>query len=109
MVEHCSFQATLDLVGRKHCLRILWALSQREPRRFTDLREALGLNPVSLTERLRELEEAGVVRREEFAEAPPRVEYRLTPEGRELLAILDTLERWSKRHRRLASPRAPRA
>ena len=52
-----------------------------------------------LTEQLRELEEDGIVRREAFAELPPRVEYSLTEYGQALLPIIDQLSAW-----RSASP-----
>jgi DNA-binding HxlR family transcriptional regulator len=47
-----------------------------------------------LTEQLRELEEDGIVRREAFAELPPRVEYSLTAHGLALLPILGQLREW---------------
>jgi DNA-binding HxlR family transcriptional regulator len=47
-----------------------------------------------LTEQLKELEDDGVVRREAFAELPPRVEYSLTPHGLALLPILGQLCAW---------------
>lgn len=51
-----------------------------------------------LTDQLRELEVDGLVARQEFKELPPRVEYRLTPKGLELLPILQLLEEWEARH-----------
>ncbi|MGH2671135.1 MAG: winged helix-turn-helix transcriptional regulator [bacterium] len=98
MVERCPFQSTLDLLGRKHNLTILWALSERRPRRFGELRDALGVNPASLSERLRDLEAAGVVTSTRYHEAPPRVDYDLTSGGVELLALLDHLRSWSADH-----------
>jgi DNA-binding HxlR family transcriptional regulator len=95
MVERCPFQSTLDLLGRKHNLSILWALSERRPRRFSELRDALAVNPATLTERLRDLEDAGVVTSTRYNEAPPRVDYDLSPGGAELLALVDHLRAWS--------------
>jgi DNA-binding HxlR family transcriptional regulator len=96
--EICPFQDALELLGRRHTLNLLWSLQQRSPRRFTELRRGLGLNPVTLTQRLGELESAGVLLRTVYAETPPRVEYDLTPKGRELLGVLDHLQRWSRRY-----------
>jgi DNA-binding HxlR family transcriptional regulator len=99
MVEACPFQGALDLLGRKHILGILWVLSERRPRRFNEMREALGLSPASLSQRLGELEREGIVTSTRYAEAPPRVDYDLTPAGVELLAVLTLLKGWSGRHR----------
>jgi DNA-binding HxlR family transcriptional regulator len=97
MPERCPFQSTLDLLGRKHVLTLLWALSERRPRRFTELRDALSLNPATLAARLDDLEAAGVVASERFAEVPPRVEYDLTPAGADLVKVMETLREWSER------------
>lgn len=51
-----------------------------------------------LTDQLRELEEDGLVQRQEFKELPPRVEYSLTPKGLELLPILALLEEWDAKY-----------
>jgi DNA-binding HxlR family transcriptional regulator len=96
--ESCPFQGMLELLGRRHMLSILWVLQQHSPRRFTEIKRAMGLNPVTLTERLSELDRAGIVRRTAYGEIPPRVDYALTERGRELLVILDALEGWSKDH-----------
>lgn len=48
-----------------------------------------------LTKCLVELEESGLVHREQYAEIPPRVEYSLTDQGRTLLPTLDELYRWA--------------
>src|SRR5688572_17028878 len=95
--EPCPFQGMLEILGRKHMLSILWVLQQRSPRRFTEIKNAMGLNPVTLSERLTELEECGIVSRTAFNEIPPRVDYALTKRGRELLVILDGLEAWAKK------------
>jgi DNA-binding HxlR family transcriptional regulator len=66
-------------------------------RRFTDLRRSLGdVSPKTLTDRLRQLEDAGLVHREIYAEVPPRVEYSLTDEGRALEPVLASLAAWGR-------------
>ncbi len=52
----------------------------------------------ALTDSLRELEQDGIVIRQEFKELPPRVEYSLTDKGRELVPILVMLSDWNQRH-----------
>ncbi|MER5226869.1 winged helix-turn-helix transcriptional regulator [Streptomyces flaveus] len=66
------------------------------PRRFTELRDALpGISPHTLTSRLRQFEETGIVTRTAYAEIPPRVEYRLTPVGEGLREVLEAMATWA--------------
>jgi DNA-binding HxlR family transcriptional regulator len=66
--------------------------------RFTEFRRALGtISPATLAQRLAELENAGVLKREVRATRPPHVEYVLTGEGRRLKDLLDALTAWAKR------------
>ncbi|RJO59447.1 transcriptional regulator [Candidatus Parcubacteria bacterium] len=52
----------------------------------------------TLTKRLKKLENCGVISRQAFAEAPPRVEYRLTQKGLALRKVLLAMSEWSKKH-----------
>jgi DNA-binding HxlR family transcriptional regulator len=84
---------TMGVLGGKWKLILISHLTQ--PRRFGQLAQRLTLiSRKVLTEQLRELEEDGIVRREAFAELPPRVEYSLTEYGHALLPILDQLSAW---------------
>ena len=74
-------------------------------RRFSEVRSWLaGISPKTLTERLRSLEQHGLVERASYAEIPPRVDYRLTPAGRTLEPILAAL---ADRERTTAAGTAP--
>ena len=65
------------------------------PRRFTELEHACpGISPRTLSERLRALEEDGLVLRRSYAESPPRVEYELTEKGDALLPIIEEMRRF---------------
>jgi DNA-binding HxlR family transcriptional regulator len=67
------------------------------PQRFGELARMLpGSTPKILSARLRELEQLGLLTRTAFPEVPPRVEYRLTRQGRTLRPIIDSLERWGE-------------
>ena len=89
----CSMTRTVGVLGGKWKLIIISYLAQT--RRFGQLAQRLSLiSRKVLTEQLKELEEDGIVRREAFAELPPRVEYSLTEYGRTLLPILDQLCAW---------------
>lgn len=64
-------------------------------RRFGELRASLsGVSPKTLTDRLHELADAGLVQRVMYAEIPPRVEYSLTEQGRRTKPIIDALAAW---------------
>jgi DNA-binding HxlR family transcriptional regulator len=90
-----ELKRALAVIGPKWTLQIVGALLER-PRRFTELERSLGdVNPKVLTDRLRELVEAGLVSRTYHAEVPPRVEYGLTDRGRALRPAINALERWA--------------
>ncbi|WP_395293546.1 winged helix-turn-helix transcriptional regulator [Kitasatospora hibisci] len=64
-------------------------------KRFSELRTSLaGISPKTLTDRLRALEERGLVRRVVHAEIPPRVEYTLTDTGLGLAPVIRALGAW---------------
>jgi DNA-binding HxlR family transcriptional regulator len=94
----CPFQEAIDLLSKRHALTIIWLLQQEEPRRFNEIKRELAINPVSLSQRLTELEEGGILDRKTFRETPPRVEYRLTAKGRDLLPLMEQLNTWSRKH-----------
>jgi DNA-binding HxlR family transcriptional regulator len=83
------------LLERRYAVSILFA-SHQGCTRFTEFRRALGeIPPGTLAQRLVELEEGGVFRREVRDARPPRVEYVLTSEGERLREILDALAHWA--------------
>jgi len=66
-------------------------------RRFSELRASLaGISPKTLTDRLRDLEQHGLVQRLSYAEIPPRVEYSLTAKGRTLEPVIGALADWGR-------------
>jgi DNA-binding HxlR family transcriptional regulator len=85
-----------DLLERRYAVSILYA-SHQGATRFSEFRQALGaIPPGTLAQRLVELEAAGVLRREVTDARPPRVEYVLTREGRQLRTLLDALAAWAR-------------
>jgi DNA-binding HxlR family transcriptional regulator len=93
--EYCAIAKSLDVVGDRWTLLIVRELAGRGACRYTDLRNGLpGIASNLLAERLRELEHAGVIARED---APPPIAttlFRLTPRGEQLRPVLDELGRW---------------
>src|SRR5260370_18012843 len=94
--EYCALAQGLDVVGDRWTLLIVRELLILGPCRYTDLRNGLpGIATNLLAERLREMEKAGLIRREE---APPPVAttlFHLTPRGDDLTPALEALARWA--------------
>lgn len=90
----CPMTRTMSVLSGKWKLILIDHLGQRHVR-FGQLAQRVPLiSRKVLTEQLKELEDDGIVRREAFAELPPRVEYSLTAHGLALLPILDQLRSW---------------
>lgn len=95
--ECSAFQRGSELLGRRWTGVILYMLLQK-PHRFNELLNAIhGISDRLLTERLRELEENGLVERRVIPESPVGVEYGLTEAGREVQEIVASTFRWSNK------------
>jgi DNA-binding HxlR family transcriptional regulator len=92
-----SMEDALRVIGRKGTLVILDTLGTGATR-FTTLEKALKVSPRTLSERLKELEDQGIVNRRAFAEVPPRVEYTLTEKGNALQPLLESVRGWLEAH-----------
>ncbi len=93
------FHAAIELIGKRWSGAILCTLTER-PMRFRELARAVpGLSDRLLSQRLRELEDEGLVRREVEAGTPVRVTYSLTEMGRELDPSIRELRTWARRWR----------
>jgi DNA-binding HxlR family transcriptional regulator len=87
----CGVAACAAIIGAKWTALLVHDLSEG-PRRFSQLeRSCNGISPRTLAERLRELEQEGILERQSYPESPPRVEYRLTEKGEALLPIIDAM------------------
>jgi DNA-binding HxlR family transcriptional regulator len=91
------YHRAVELIGRRWTGAIIRVLMPG-PRRFNELLAAVpGISDRLLTERLRELESAGIIRREVQSGSPVRVQYELTQSGCELREALDAVGRWAER------------
>ena len=87
----CGVAACAEIIGARWTALLVHDLSEGS-RRFSELeRSCHGISPRTLAERLRALESEGIVERQSYPEAPPRVEYTLTEKGRSLLPIIDAM------------------
>jgi DNA-binding HxlR family transcriptional regulator len=99
MRSDCAVAATLDLIGDRWSLLIVRDLLFDDELRFGDFLEAAeGIPTNTLTDRLRKLEQAGLVTRELYSERPPRAAYRLTDRGRELGPVVYAIAEWGVTH-----------
>ncbi len=86
-----------DLLERRWVVSVLWA-SYEGAIRFNEFKQAVGaIPPATLAQRLVELEDAGVLERRVIDARPPRVEYRLTEEGRRLKLVVDAVAAFADR------------
>lgn len=96
----CPVETTLSLIGNKWQVLILRDLSLNGTMRFKELQRSIGkISQKVLTSNLRTLEDTGIVRREVFAEVPPRVEYSLTELGETLKPVLDAMRAWGESYK----------
>ncbi len=95
--EGCVANA-LDVLGNKWTALLIRDLAAG-PKRFCEFERSLkGISPRTLSQRLDDLECAGIVTKQAFAEVPPRVEYTLTPKGNDLLPILRQMAAWGTKY-----------
>jgi DNA-binding HxlR family transcriptional regulator len=91
----CPIADALDIVGERWSLLILRELNFGV-HRFNDIRANTGAPRETLTIRLRELEQAGVIARRQYSERPPRDEYALTEAGTAVIPVLRALRKWGE-------------
>ncbi len=95
-LEPCPIERGMRFLGGKWKGSILWHL-KNGPVRFNDLARQLGgASKKMVVQRLREMEEAGLVRREVISDRPIAVTYQLTEFGRTALGFLEELKNWAE-------------
>ena len=98
-VEKCPVETALDVLAGKWKILILWYL-QSETKRFNELQKLLPRTTQKmLIQKLRELEEDGIIHREVYPVVPPKVEYSLTKYGESLKPIIKQLYLWGEIHK----------
>jgi DNA-binding HxlR family transcriptional regulator len=103
----CPVDRTLSVIGYRWAGRVVWHLMDGRKRHGELLALMPGISPKTLTDRLRELQHAGFLTREQFAEIPPRVEYELTPRGYSLGQVFDAMAEWGETDKNQYDPANP--
>jgi DNA-binding HxlR family transcriptional regulator len=96
--QGCEIASIWEVLGRRWSLLILKNFCNKEVIRFNELKRALtGISSTVLSDRLLDLEREGLISKKIYPEIPPKVEYRITPQARELESILSELGKWANR------------
>lgn len=94
----CLLDLAMDSIRGKWKAVILCHLLD-EPKRFLELQRITnGVSHKVLTEKLKELEEDNLIQKIVYDENPPKVEYKLTPMGRDLSTAIKEIEKWSLKY-----------
>lgn len=89
------FEKAMGLINKRWVGMIVYQLLSG-PHRFCTIETSIGISGRVLSERLKELEQEGIIKREVFPETPVRIEYSLTDKGKALEPIIKNIETWSK-------------
>lgn len=99
-LETTGFAYTLSLINGKYKMTILYTLMEFGVVRFNELKRYIStITFKTLSLALKELEKDGLVRRVEYPQIPPKVEYSLTERGTSLIPILDAMCEWGDKNR----------
>lgn len=95
---YCPLTDLMDTLSSKYAMQLISIVGAHESMRFGELESHLpGASSSTIANRLREFAEADLVKRTQYNEIPPRVEYSLTAEGDEVRRRLEPLLEWAER------------
>ena len=99
-LEDTGFNYTMSLIQGKYKMFILYTLARFEVVRLNEMQRYIGtITFKTLSSTLKQLEEDGLIHREEFPQIPPKVEYSLTEKGKSLMPILSDMCDWGDAHK----------
>lgn len=97
--EHCPIRKTLEMLSGKWRTQVIYELCKKDSCRFNELKSSIPkITNTMLTTTLRDLENKGIVHREQYNEIPPHVEYSLTEKGKDLLPVFYEIAQWSDKY-----------
>lgn len=91
-----KYEAAADILGKKWTGLIIRVMLGG-PKRFKEIKEQIPeMSDKMLTDRMKELESQNIVKRTVYPEMPVRIEYELTPKGRELQPVIESIQSWGE-------------
>ncbi|KEQ22549.1 winged helix-turn-helix transcriptional regulator [Paenibacillus tyrfis] len=100
-IQDTPFGYTMSVIGGKWKMVIIYLLAENQPVRFNDLKRQIGAITFKiLSSQLKELEADGLVKRKEYPQVPPKVEYSLTDKAETLLPVLEALCEWGVKNQK---------
>lgn len=94
--DDCPMRYACHVIQGKWKLPVIYVLCENGTLRYNELKKALGITNVMLSNTLKEMEEEGLVCRTQYNEIPPRVDYSLTDISRMLLPIIHEFTLWGE-------------
>lgn len=97
--DRCPMRRTLELLSGKWRTHVIYELCRNKTCRFGELKKAVPrITNTMLSSTLKDLEQMGIIHRQQYNEIPPRVEYSLTDKGRALLPVFTELAKWGEKY-----------
>ena len=94
----CPLEGIINIIAKKWAILVISIIGHHEKIRFNDIMQRLnGISPKTLTDVLKDLRKENLIHRESFAEIPPRVEYSLTEDGKQLCEAVLPLIQWAEK------------
>lgn len=95
----CPVEYTLEAIGGKWKPLILWSLACDGVKRYSQIKRSInGITHKMLSQQLKDLENRGLIHREQYNQIPPKVEYWLTKKGKTLIPILEAMCEWGAKN-----------
>lgn len=89
------FEKAMNIISQRWNGLIIFHMLANGPQRFSQIEAALPISGRVLSERLKDLEHAGIMKRDVFPETPVRIEYSLTEKGLALTPVMETIQSWA--------------
>jgi DNA-binding HxlR family transcriptional regulator len=98
-LKSCPVDNTFKVIGKKFTVLILRNMIYSKQKHFNEFLNSIeGINPNTLSTRLREMERNKIIEREIFHDTPVRIEYHLSEKGKDLVPILEQMAAFSMKH-----------
>jgi len=99
-LKDTPFGYTLSIISGKWKMIILYWLVEAQPIRYNELQRLIGtISHKTLSVQLKELENDGLITREEYPQIPPKVEYSLSEKGQSLYPLMEAMCQWGKKYK----------